>query len=145
MYVHVFYRQPWGLWFWYMPTIVVPGHAHNIFVLIVKILFIIVFIWSTINEANLGGTVGCPSDWWWGGYWFDPLLVQQYLCRDWSWNIIYGIVSLLVIQEGQLSGEKMLPSTLYWLTKSVTRSAWPWWVDKGVKPQHKQTTSENKP
>ena len=55
---------------------------------------------------------------------------------SWSWNIFMVILSLLLIQEEQLSvsGERMCKVLVNW-----PRSTYPHFVDCPVKPQHKQT------
>ena len=62
------------------------------------------------KNAGLGGTVGCTSDWWSGGCEFDPRRVSNTLSLGFDHEIFSTfILSLLLIQEGQLSvsGKRM--------------------------------------
>ena len=55
-------------------------------------------------------SVGCTSDWWSGGCWFDPCQVGNILSWIFDHEIFSAVnLSLLLIQEGQLSvsGERM--------------------------------------
>ena len=60
--------------------------------------------------ASLGGSVGCASDWRSGGVGFDPLQGRQHSSAEIDHEIFSTVIlSLLLIQEGQLSvsGERM--------------------------------------
>ena len=60
--------------------------------------------------AGLGGSVGCASDWRPGGRWFDPRQGRQHSFVEIGHEIFSTVIlSLLLIQEGQLSdsGERM--------------------------------------
>ena len=66
------------------------------------------------SVARLGGSVRCTSHWWSGGSGFDPLWVWLHSFVEIYHEIFsYVILSLLLIQEGQLSvsGERMCTST----------------------------------
>ena len=46
--------------------------------------------WQPTHTAvSLGGSVGCPSDWWSGGCGFDPRCQHSFM-EIWSWNIFYS-------------------------------------------------------
>ena len=67
-----------------------------------------------IWNAGLGGTVWCVSDCWSGGRGFDPRQVQQQSFVEIDNEIVSTVIlSLLLIQEGQLSvsGERVCLST----------------------------------
>ena len=70
----------------------------------------------TYQTAGRGSSVGCASAWCADGHWFDPH-VRIYSFVEVGHEIISTVIlSLLMIQEGQLSvtGERMC--TKYWLT-----------------------------
>ena len=88
--------------------------------------------------ASLRGSDGRASNWWSGGCGFAPTRSATFL--HWSWNTF--ILSLPLIQEGQLSVFGTHECAQYWLTtlrpKSAqlkcgqvnwSRSTWPQWVD----------------
>ena len=52
--------------------------------------------------AGRGSLVGCASDWYSGGRWFDPP-VRQHSFMEIGNEIITTILSLMRIQVGQLS------------------------------------------
>ena len=67
---------------------------------------LVCFIWV----ASLGGSVGCASDWRSGGCRFDPHQGWQHSFMEIDHEIFSMVIlSLLLIQEGQLSasGERM--------------------------------------
>ena len=76
-----------------------------------EILLVSLLGWaSTQKIASISGSVGCSSNWWSEGRGFEPRQVGNIL----SWRFDYEIfslviLSLLLIQEGQLSvsDEKM--------------------------------------
>ena len=60
--------------------------------------------------ADLGGAVGCPSDWRPGGRGFDPRQGRQHFFMEIDHEIFSVVIlSLPLIQEGQfsVSGERM--------------------------------------
>ena len=62
------------------------------------------------NQAGLGGSVGCASDWRPGGRGFDPRRGRQHSFVEIDHEIFSTVIlSLPLIQEGQLSvsGERM--------------------------------------
>ena len=61
-------------------------------------------------EAGLGGSVGCMSDWFSGGCWFDWLDQQNSFIHELFSRVI---LSLPLIQDGQLSvsGKRMYTNT----------------------------------
>ena len=63
-----------------------------------------------MKYAGLGGSVGCASDWRPGGCGFDPGRDRQHSVIEIDHEIFSTVIlSLLLIQEGQLSfsGERM--------------------------------------
>ena len=63
-----------------------------------------------IKYAGLGGAVGCASDWRLGGCGFDPHRGRQHSFMEIDHEILSAVIlSLLLIQEGQLSvsGKRM--------------------------------------
>ena len=49
--------------------------------------------YSDRNAVGLGGSVGCTSDWWSGGCWFDPCRVGNIL----SWRFGHEIFSVVIL------------------------------------------------
>ena len=105
--------------------------------------------------ASLDGSVGCASDWRPGGRGFDPRRGRQHSFVEIDHEIFSTVIlSLLLIQEGQLSvsGERMCTILVnrledkacpvnVWLGK-VTTLDMTHWVDWAVKPQHKQNSQK---
>ena len=66
--------------------------------------------WFMRGSYGLGGSVGCASDWRPGGCGFDPRRGRQHSFVEIDHEIFSTVIlSLLLIQEGQLSvsGERM--------------------------------------
>ena len=66
------------------------------------------------SQAGLGGSVGCVFDWRSGGCWFDPRRVGNILVEIDHEILSTVILSLTLIQEGQLSvsSERILVNRL---------------------------------
>ena len=76
----------------------------------VKPYFFFSRILSSTILAGLGGSVGCVSDWWSGGCRFDPHRQVSNIFVEIEHEIFSMVIlSLLLIQEGQLSasGKRM--------------------------------------
>ena len=68
-----------------------PLNLETVFPNMTEIFLLGHIIWIHLSVyAGLGGSAGCGSDWWSGGYGFDPAGVATFFRGDWSWNSFYG-------------------------------------------------------
>ena len=87
------YFFPFYLWFFFSP--ILP--------LFFPFLFVLLTLFSISLDACHGDSVGCTSDWW-SGHWVDPHQVRQHSFVETEHEIFSTVIlSLPLIQEGQLS------------------------------------------
>ena len=78
-----------------------------------------VFLKSTPVDSWVGSLVGCTSDWHSGGHGFNPPIRQHSLVDIAHEIISMAILSLPLIQVGQLSVTGKRMCIKYWLTAWV--------------------------